>query len=88
MPDGYHPIVELLDECDCCTLYTSEELQDYEIVEMGLDLCTCVKECEAKIDEDCNGKAEWYVDGVECGYCCGPCSEHSPYDLEWLGDEE
>jgi len=39
--DGYHPIVELLDECDCCTKYTSEELQDYEIVEMGLDLCTC-----------------------------------------------
>jgi len=39
--DGYHPIVELLDECDCCNLYTSEELQDYEIVEMGLDLCTC-----------------------------------------------
>jgi len=45
-------------------------------------------ECEAKIDEDCNGKAEWYVYGVECGFCCGPCSEHSPYDVEWLGDEE
>lgn len=42
MPDGYHPIIELLNECDCCNLYTSEELQDYEIVEMGLDFCTCV----------------------------------------------
>jgi len=41
MPDGYHPIVELLNECDCCTKYTSEELQDYEIVEMGLNLCIC-----------------------------------------------
>ena len=47
-----------------------------------------INKCEAKIDDDCNGMAEWYVDDVECGYCCGQCSEHSPYDVEWLGDVE
>ena len=45
-----------------------------------------MNKCEAEIDDDCNGKAEFYVDGVECGYCCGPCSEHSPYEVEWLGE--
>jgi DNA-directed RNA polymerase subunit RPC12/RpoP len=35
--------------------------------------------CEARIDEDCTGKAEWMVEGTEMRvYVCGPCVDHAP----------
>jgi hypothetical protein len=61
------------------TGFDSDRLEGQAMMLAGIEAIRTAKNCEVRIDEDCTGKAEYLVTGLEQqAYACGPCVDHAP----------